>query len=170
MAFLVGAFEEKCPTLTVGSFSHAKVNFFVNLFNNLNYESSKHPKPQNLVKTKKNKTDVQNLENTLRIPLSQTPPPPTFFGTMQLFFEIFWIAAKSPFICFDILQHNACQKITKGPSCYIFRHCDIVQKCHFQFFGNFLKSPKGPLQFFPYFPTSWSFTKPKGSPFYTFEP
>ena len=93
-------------------------------------------------KTKrKNSKHVQNLENTLRIPLS-----PTFFRYYATFFEIFWIAPKGPpFICFDIWQHNGCQKIPKDPPFYIFRHCDTVRKSHFLIFlGKFLKSSKGP--------------------------
>ena len=43
-SILVGAFEEKCPTLTVGSFLDA---FIVHLFNNLNYGGSKHSNLRN---------------------------------------------------------------------------------------------------------------------------
>ena len=54
VAFLVDAFEEKCPTFTVGSFfGHIRSTF--HLFNNLNYEDSKHLKRQNLVQNKKKK-------------------------------------------------------------------------------------------------------------------
>ena len=71
-----------------------------------------------------------------------------FFGTMRLFFEIFWIPPKGlPFVCFDIFQHNGCQKIPKPPPRYMlhFWHCDTVQKSHFKnIFRNFLKSPKCP--------------------------
>ena len=83
-------------------------------------------------------------------------------------FETFWIAPNGPpFICFDILQYNGCQKIAKGPPFYIFWHCDTVQKSHFKkFSGKFFHAPKGsPLQFFFIFATSWSSTKPEGSPF-----
>ena len=41
--FIVVAFEEKCPTLTVGNFfSTRKVHVFVHLFSNLNYGFPKH--------------------------------------------------------------------------------------------------------------------------------
>ena len=69
-------------------------------------------------------------------------------------FETFWIAPKGPpFICFEYLQHNGCQKIAKGPPFYIFWHCDTVQKSHLKkFFGKFFHVPKGsPLQFFFHF-------------------
>ena len=74
--FQVGAYEEKCPTLTVDLLAHGP--FFVHLFDNLNYGCPKHArKRQNLVQ---NKTDVQNLENIIRIP----------FGSLGVFIlEIF---------------------------------------------------------------------------------
>ena len=73
----------------------------------------------------------------------------------------------SPFVCFDNLQHNGCQKIPKGPPFYIFRHCDTVKKISLKNWETF--SPKGsPAIFFSYFATSWSFTKPEGSPLLQF--
>ena len=88
---------------------------------------------------------------------------------MRLFFEIFWIAPKdAPFICFDILQHNGCQKIAKGPPFYIFRHCDTVQKSHFKkfFWEIFSCLQRVPLQFFSNFlqPAGVS-QSPTGLPF-----
>ena len=102
-------------------FYKRKVHFFVHLFNILNYGSSKHSKPQILAKTKRNKTDVQNLENTLRIPLSS---PFTFFGTMRLFFEIFWIAPKGPLSFVSKFCNTMNVKKSQSIPFYIFRHCD----------------------------------------------
>ena len=84
-------------------------------------------------------------------------------------FETFWIAPKGPpFICFDILQHNGCQKIAKGPPFYIFGTAtlfkNLIKK---NFLGGFFISPKGPpLQFFFIFlqPAGVS-QSPKGPPF-----
>ena len=124
------------------------------------------PKHRKLVQDKN--IDVQNLEN-IDSPLGFFTR--IFFGTMRLFFEVFWIPPKGlPFVCFDILQHNGCQKIPKDSPFYIFLHCDTVQKSHFQIlFGNFSKTPKGPpLIFKKNFATNWSFTKHKGSPFLQF--
>ena len=90
---------------------------------------------------------------------------------MRLFFETFWIAPKGPpFICFDILIHNGCQKIPKGPPFYIFRHCDTVQKSHFKnFFGQFFQSLKGPpFNFFHILQPAGVSQSPKGPPFYIF--
>ena len=98
---------------------------------------------------------------------SKTHLSPTFF---QHFFEVFWIAPEGPpFICFDILQHNGCQKIAKGPSFYIFwqNKTFFVQKSHFHFFWEFFSSPqRAPPQFFSNFlqPAGVS-QSPKGPPF-----
>ena len=89
------------------------------------------------------------------------------------FFETFWIAPKGPpFICFDILQHNGCQKIPKSPPFYNFRHCDTVQKSHFlHFFGKFFLVPKGsPFKFFHILQPAGVQQSPKGPTFYNFEP
>ena len=124
--------------------------------------SKTYSKRQNLVQNKN--IDVQNLENI-----------GSLFGVFHsdffrhyATFENFWIPPKGlPFVCSNILQHNGCQKIPKGPPSTFFG-TDSVQKSHFQiFFGNFLKSPKRQPLFFSYFATNWSFTKP---PFYNFEP
>ena len=76
---LVGAFEEKCPTLTVGSFFYSFNN------NNLNYGRSKHTR--NVKSSSKTKKHVQNLENILRIlPLAILAFfTRNFFGTTRLF-------------------------------------------------------------------------------------
>ena len=81
---------------------------------------------------------------------------------MRLFFEVFWIASDGPpFICFDILQHNGCQKIAKDPPFTFFG--TVTQKSHLKFFFWEISClQRVPLQFFA---TSWSFTKPEGSPF-----
>ena len=120
-----------------------------------------------------------------------------FWTSMFLFWTRFW-RLKTPLLVFftlDFFRHYATflnffgfhQRVStplvsifcntmgvknpKGSPFYIFRHCDTVQKSHFQFFfRKFLKiSPGSPFNFFSYFATNWSFTKPKGSPFYNFE-
>ena len=55
-----------------------------------------------------------------------------FFGTMRLFFrKFFYCTKRSPFIFFDILEHNRCLKIPKCPPFQIFRHYETVQNCNF---------------------------------------
>ena len=128
--------------------------------------SKTYSKRQTLVQNKN--IDVQNLENIGNPPRCFSFG---FFSALCDFFEIFWIPPKGlPFVCFDILQHKGCQKNPKGSLFYIFWHCDTVQKSHFKIFSRkFFKISQG-SPFFSYFATNWSFTKPKRSPFYIFEP
>ena len=160
-------FSRKCARLLqwVVFFRHEKSTFLFicSTTSNLNNFKPQQLQPQKRVQnTRKNKTDVHNLENTLKI-----PPQPHFFRHYATFFEVFWIAPEGPpFICFYILQHNGCQKIAKGPPFTVFGTVTL-QKSHLKiFFGKFFHVSKGsPLQFFKFFATSWSFTKPEGSPF-----
>ena len=146
--------------------STRSVHFFVHLFNiiNLDYGRPKHTR--NARNSSKTKTSTSRTSKTQAYdPLGVFHSD--FFRHYATFFELLWIPPKGlPFVCFNILQHNGCQKIPKGPF-HIFRHCDTVQKSHFKFFsGKFLKFPQGsPFNFFSYFATNWSFTKHKGSPF-----
>ena len=72
-----------------------------------------------------------------------------FFGTMRHFLKFFVFHQMSAFVCFDILQHNGCQKITKRPPFYHFRLCDTVQNFHFPIFSwVFQNLPKAPFDFF----------------------
>ena len=161
-----------CPTLTVGSFfRHVRSTFLFICSTTSNFNNFK---PQQLQPHKcvQNEKKKQNRRPEPRKHTKNTHVAPLFFGTMRLF-ETFWIAPKGPpFICFHILRHNGCQKIATGPPFYIFRHCDTVQKSHLKnFFGKFFHVPKwSPFNFFSFFVTSWSFTKPEGSPLFNFEP
>ena len=139
--------------------------FICSTTSNLNNFKPQQLQPQKRVQNEKKK------QNRRPQPRKHTKDPtlaPFFFGTMRLFLDC---TRGSPFLCFDILQHNGCQKIAKGPPFYIFRHCDTVQKSHLIIFlENFFMSPKGPpFNFFKFFATSWSFTKPEGS-LLNFEP
>ena len=131
------------PTITVGSFFLWSTFLFIcSTTSNLNNFKHQELQPQKRVQNEKKK---QNRRPEPRKYTKDPPIAPLFFGTMRLF-ETFWIAPKGPpFICFDILQHNGCQKITKGPPFYIIRHCDTVQKSHFKnFFVKFFHVPKVP--------------------------
>ena len=116
----------------MGSFRRVRSTFLFtcSLTSNLNKSNLK-----SASKTKRrNKTHVQNLEITLRIPQS-----PTFFGTVRLFFETFWIAPKGPFICFDILQHNGCKTIPKGPPFTFFGTVTLFKNL-INFFSEIFKN------------------------------
>ena len=133
-----------CPTLTVGNFFRrvrSTFLFICSTTSNLNNLKPQQLQPQKRVQNEKKK------QNRRPEPRKHTKNPhiaPLVFGTLR-FFETFWIAPKGPpLICLDILQHNGCQKIAKGPPFYIFWHCDTVQKSHFKkFFGKFFHVPKG---------------------------
>ena len=92
-------------------------------------------KPQQLQPQKRVQNEKKK-QNRRPQPRKHTKDPTLapLFSALCDFFEVFWIAPEGPpFICFDILQHNGCQKIAKGPPFYIFRHCDTVQKSHLKF-------------------------------------
>ena len=93
-----------CPTLTLGSFFYSrKVHFFVHSF----ILTKTYRKHQNL---------IQNYK----------------IGPLRDFFrKVFDCTKGSPFKLFDILDHNRCLKIPKGPPFQIFRHYETVQNCHF---------------------------------------
>ena len=144
-----------CPTITVGSFFRHESSTFLficSTTSNLNNFKPQQLKPQKRIQNEKRK------QNRRPQPRKHTKDP-TFFRHYATFFEVFWIAPEGPpFICFDILQHNGCQKIAKGPPFYIFRHCDTVKKSHLKiFFGKFFHVSKGSPQL--------EFQKPEGSPF-----
>ena len=151
-----------CPTITVGSFfrhERSTFLFICSTTSNFNNFKPQQLQPQKRVQNEKKKQNrrPQPRKHTLA---------PLFFST---FFEVFWIAPEGPpLICFDILQHNGCQKIAKGHSFTFFGTVtlfkNLIKK---NFLGNFFMSPKGPpFNFFSnFFATSWSFTKPEGSPF-----
>ena len=117
---------------------------------------------------RKRKQNKQNLDNTLTI--SPKTPPLSFSALCDFFWNFLDCTKGSPFICFDILKHNGCQKIPKGPPFYIFRHCDTIQKSHFKIFlGNIFQSLKGPpFNFFHILQPAGVLQSPKGPPFYIF--
>ena len=151
------------PTITVGSFffKHERSTFLFicSTTSNFNNFKPQQLQPQKRVQNEKKKQNrrPQPRKHTLA---------PLFFST---FFEVFWIAPEGPpFICFDILQHNGCQKIAKGPPFTFFGTVtlfkNLIQKI---FFGKFFHVSNGsPLRFFSNFlqPAGVS-QSPKGPPF-----
>ena len=70
-----------------------------------------------------------------------------FFGTMRIFSKRFGLHQRPPFNYFDNLQHNGCQKISKGPPLTVF---GTVKKSHYLIFPRkFSNVFKGcPFNFF----------------------
>ena len=92
---------------------------------------------------------------------------------MRLLFEVFWIASEGPpFICFDILQLNGCQKIAKGPPFTFFGTVTLLKNLiKTIFLGNFFMSPKGPpSNFLKIFCNQLEFHKARRVPLLNFEP
>ena len=146
-----------------------KVHFFCSFVQQRQTSSTSNTNNSNLKsasKTKRrNKTDVQNLEITLRI-----PPIAPLFSALCDFFETLDCTKAPPSFFSKFCNIMDIKKPQRVPPFYIFRHCDTVQKSHFKnFFGEFFQVPKGlPFNFFSYFATSWNFTKPEGSPLLQF--
>ena len=115
-------------------------------------------------KRKNKTTDVQNLENTLRIPHRIT-----FFGTMRLF-ETFWIAPKGPPSFVSIFGNTRnVKKLQTVPPFRIFATVTFSrQNLIFKIFGIFLRSPKGPLQYFFIFCNHLEFHKARRVPPFQF--
>ena len=161
-----------CPTLTVGSFFRRVRSTFLFICSTtwtMEFQNSRTSDLRSASKTKRKKAKhIQNLENTLRIPLC-----PTFFRYYATFFWNFLDCSKgSPFICFDILQHNGCQKIPKGPPFTFFGTVTLFENLIFwSFFGKIFKVTKGsPFNFFHVLQPAAVLQNLKGPPFYIFEP
>ena len=127
-------FRRKCATLTVDSFFR-QFNAISPLFcsfvqhHQLELRTSKtYSKRQNLVQNKN--IDVQNLGNIGCPPLVFFTR--IFFGTMRLFLKFFGFhqMVSSPLRLFRYFATQWISKNPKGSPCYIFRHCDTVQKSH----------------------------------------
>ena len=87
-----------------------------------------------------------------------------FFGTMRLFLKFFGLHQKVSPSFVSVFCNTIMSKIQRVPL-YFFRHCDTVQKSHFQnFFGNFQKSPKDPLFNFLIFRNQLEFRKAQRVP------
>ena len=89
---------------------------------------------------------------------------------MRLFLKFFGLHQRVPL---HLFRYFATQWMSKNPEespFYIFRHCDTVRKSHLNFLGKFLKSPKGPFNFFHVLQPAAILQNLKGPPFYIFEP
>ena len=83
------------------------------------------------------------------------------FGIMRLFW-FFWIAPKDlPFVCFNILQHNGCQKIPEGPPSTFFGTMALFKNLILEIFISIIS-----LQLFHILQPPWVSQSPKGPPFY----
>ena len=78
------------------------------------------------------------------VPMPLLPPLVFFtriFSALCDFFELFWIPPKGlHFVCFDILQHNGCQKIPMGPPFTFFGTVTMFKNLILKFFSEVFKN------------------------------
>ena len=162
-------FSRKCARLLQWVVFFRRVRstflFICSTTSNLNnFESQKR------VQNEKNK---QNRRPEPRNHTKDPPPPiaPLFFGTMRLL-KLFGLHQRVPPSFFSTFCNTMdVKKIPKGPPFTFFGTVALFKNLISKFFSdNFFKSSKGSPSIFLYFATSWSFTKPEGSPFHNFEP
>ena len=154
------------PTITVGSFFRrvrSTLLFICSTTSNLNNFKPQQLQPQKRVQNekKKNKTDVQNLENTLRIPHS-----PTFFRH----YEIFLIAPKGPPSFVSIFCNTMdVKKLQRVPPFTFFGTVTLFKNLIKKFSWEIFSCPQRvPLQFFFIFCNQLEFHKARRVPPFQF--
>ena len=165
-------FSRKCARLLqwVVFFRHERCTFLFICSTTSNLNNFK---PQQFQPQKRVQNEKKN-QNRRPQPRKHTKDPtlaPLFFGTMRLFWSFLDCTRGPPFICFDILQHNGCQKIAKSLLHFsALWHCSKISLKKF-FLGNFFMSPKGPpFNFFSNFCNQLEFHKARRVPLLNFEP
>ena len=87
---------------------------------------------------------------------------------MRLFLKLFGLHQSVPLHLYRHFVTQWMSKHPKGSPFYIFRHCDTVQKSHFNFFWEFFSSPqRAALQFFFIFCNQLEFHKARRVPPFT---
>ena len=134
------------------------------------FKTYSYSKLQSHVQSKKNKTNVQDFDNILKIPFGYLGVfNLDFFRPYETFFRKFFGCNKGSRFNFLILCNRMnVNKSQRPPFSNIFRHYETIQNYQFWFFSKyFCMSPKGPLSLFWYFATNWIFEYSKRSPFST---
>ena len=161
-----------CPTITVGSFfrhERSTFLFICSTTSNLNNFKPQHLQPQKRVQNEKKK------QNRRPEPRKHTKDPtlaPLFFGTMRLFFEVFWIAPKGPPSFVSIFCTTVdVKKIPKGTPFTFFGTVTLFKNLLFKIFlRNILMYAKGPSFNFHILQPVGVSQSPKCPPSYNFEP
>ena len=151
-----------CPTITVGSFflRHERSTFCSFVQQPPQLQTSTTPTSEASKTKRKNKTDVQNLENTLKIP--------TFFRNYATFWiEIF--SPKGPPFNFFLMFCNTMdvKKLQRVPPFTFFGTVTLFKNLIKKIFRKFFHVSKGsPLHFLKKFLQPAGVSKsPKGPPF-----
>ena len=151
-----------CPTITVGSFFlDTKGPLFCSFVQ----------QPQTSTTSNLNNSNLRSASKTKRKKQNRRPQPrkhtlaPLFFST---FFEVFWIAPEGPpsfvsIFCntMDVKKSQSVPPFTFFGTVTLFKN--FIKKIFWEIFSCLQRVP--PSIFFKFFATSWSFTKPEGSPF-----
>ena len=126
-------------------------------FNNWNLKTASKTK-------RRNKTDVQNLEITLRI-----PPKPHCFRHYATFFETFWIAPKgSPSVVSTFCNTMDVKKSQRVLLLHFSAHVTLFKHLIFKFFCEIFQVPKGSPSIFFIFCNQLEFHKSRRVPPFTF--
>ena len=104
-AVLVGAFEEKCPTLTVGSFfRRVRSTFLFICWTTWMFKTYSNSKRQSHVQSKKKRNKRPELRQHTKDPPLAFLVFLTFFRHYETFLKIFWVHQRVPLLFYDILQ------------------------------------------------------------------
>ena len=159
-----------CPTLTVRSFFRrvrSTFLFICSTTSNLNNFEPQQLQPRKRVQNEKKK------QNRRPEPRNHTKDPtiaPHFFPHYATF-ETFGLHQRvRPSFVSTFCNTMDVKKTQRVPPFTFFCTVTLFKNLIFKFFsGEFFQVPKGlPFNFFSYFATSWSFTKPEGSPLLQF--
>ena len=162
-----------CPTITVGSFffrhERSTFLFICSTTSNLNNFKPQQLQPQKRVqKKRKNKTDVHNLEITLKIP--------HFFSELCDFLKLFGLnifPQRVPPLIFlmfcntmDVKKSQSVPPFTFFGTVTLFKN--LIKKIFWEIFSCLQKGP--PFNFFNIFYNQLEFHKARRVPLLNFEP
>ena len=157
-----------CPTITVGSFffrhERSTFLFICSTTSNLNNFKPQQLQPQKRVQNEKKK------QNRRPQPRNHTKDPP-FFSELCDFLKLFGLNVfpqRVPPLIFlmfcntmDVKKSQSVPPFTFFGTVTLFKN--LIKNFFWEIFSCLQKGP--PFNFLRFFKTSWSFTKPEGSPF-----
>ena len=157
-----------CPTITVGSFffrhERSTFLFICSTTSNLNNFKPQQLQPQKRVQNEKKKQKGRPQ------PRNHTKDPP-FFSELCDFLKLFGLnifpQRVPPLIFLMFCNTMDVKKSQSVPPFTFFGTVTLFKNLIKKFFGKFFHVSKRvpPSIFLKFFTTSWSFTKPEGSPF-----
>ena len=138
-------FRRKCTTLTVASFFSSVQRDRSTFLFICSTSSTWTTDVQNILEHRPKQKHRRPEPQKHRIPRPFSVFHSYFFRHCAIFLKFFGFRSE---VCFDILQHNGCQKIPKGPLFTFFGTVTLFKNL-INFFWNRLKFSKGsPVNFF----------------------